>query len=450
MTAFSNSVRYRTLAGTVLCQFGLGSVYTWSLFNNALSSKLSEPLTQVALTFGLLSLALAVASSLSGRLQDMFGLRSVAIGAGLALGLGLFLTSTAGSLPALYIYGGILVGAADGAGYLLTLSNCVKWFPERKGLASAFAIGAYGLGSLGFKYLNLMLLTRFDMETAFHIWALAAVVLVVGGALLMKEAPKVAAVVAGASSREYTLAEAIRQPRYWMLALIFLTVCMSGLYLIGVAKDVGERYVGLSTSVAADTVAIIAAANLIGRLVLGILSDKVARIRIISLALGSALLGMMLLLFIPLNQVSFFFAVACVAFSFGGTITVYPGLVSDFFGLGNLARNYGVIYLGFGIGSVTGSIVSFAFGGFVPTFYMMLALLCVSLVCSFTLWTSETAKVAKPVRMPEQTGRTGRQPFQMQLDYVPVHAAAAQRYPANQDPLAGMASHGRVRDGRGR
>lgn len=386
MKALSNSVRYRTLAGTILCQFGLGSVYTWSLFNEGLSSKLSEPLTQVALTFGLLSMALAVASSLSSRLQEKFGLRTVAIGAGLGLGLGLYLTSTAASLPALFIYGGILVGAADGTGYLLTLSNCVKWFPERKGLASACAIGAYGLGSLGFKYLNLTLLTHFGMESAFHIWALLAVLLVVGGALLMKEAPQAKINTTTAGNRDYALNEAIRQPRYWMLALIFLTVCMSGLYLIGVAKDVGERYVDLPASVAADTVAIIAAANLLGRLVLGILSDKLARIHIISFAIACALAGMSLLLFVPLNAYSFFVAVACVAFAFGGTITVYPGLVSDFFGMANLARNYGLIYLGFGIGSVIGSIVSFTFGGFLPTFYMILALLVTSLLCSISLW----------------------------------------------------------------
>ncbi len=49
----------------------------------------------------------------------------------------------------LWLSAGVLVGLADGAGYLLTLSNCVKWFPERKGLISAFSIGSYGLGSLG-------------------------------------------------------------------------------------------------------------------------------------------------------------------------------------------------------------------------------------------------------------------------------------------------------------
>lgn len=76
----------------------------------------------------------------------------------------------------------------------------------------------------------------------------------------------------------------MRQPQYWMLALMFLTVCMSGLYVIGVAKDIGESFVHLSAATAANAVAVIAVANLSGRLVLGVLSDKMPRIRVITLA----------------------------------------------------------------------------------------------------------------------------------------------------------------------
>ncbi|MBK4329363.1 oxalate/formate antiport family MFS transporter, partial [Enterobacter hormaechei] len=52
---------------------------------------------------------------------------------GILLGLGFFLTAHSSSLMMLWLSAGVLVGLADGAGYLLTLSNCVKWFPERKG-----------------------------------------------------------------------------------------------------------------------------------------------------------------------------------------------------------------------------------------------------------------------------------------------------------------------------
>ncbi len=383
MTRELNRTRYLTLLGTIITQFALGSVYTWSLFNAQLSDKLDEPVSQVA--FGLLSLSLAVASSLAGKLQERFGVRNVTLGAGVLLGIGFFLTAHASNLAMLYLCAGILVGFADGTGYLMTLSNCVKWFPERKGLISACSIGAYGLGSLGFKYINLLLLSSNGLETTFQLWGLIAMSMVLVGGMLMKDAPKQAAAVQQSESRDFTLAEAMRKPQYWMLALMFLTACMSGLYVIGVAKDIGENMVGLPAVVAANAVAIIAMANLGGRLVLGILSDKMSRIRVITIAQLITLAGMALLLFVPLNANLFFVAVACVAFSFGGTITVYPSLVSDFFGLNNLTKNYGVIYLGFGLGSIIGSIVASLFGGFMATFNLILVLLVVALVLSLTI-----------------------------------------------------------------
>ncbi|ALP41275.1 MFS transporter [Aeromonas schubertii] len=377
--------RMLTLIGTIITQFALGSVYTWSLFNAQLSSKLDEPVSQVAFVFGLLSLALAVASSLAGKLQERFGVRKVTLGAGLLLGLGFFLTAHASNLAMLYLCAGILVGFADGTGYLMTLSNCVKWFPERKGLISACAIGAYGLGSLGFKFINGLLLSSQGLEAIFQLWGLIAMALVLVGGMLMTDALRQQAAGSASAGRDFTLAEAMRKPQYWMLALMFLTACMSGLYVIGVAKDIGEKMVNLPAVVAANAVAIIAMANLGGRLVLGILSDKMPRIRVISIAQIITLAGMGLLLFVPLNANLFFLAVACVAFSFGGTITVYPSLVSDFFGLNNLTKNYGVIYLGFGIGSIIGSIVASLFGGFMATFNLILVLLLVALVCSLTI-----------------------------------------------------------------
>ncbi|KQN55005.1 MULTISPECIES: MFS transporter [unclassified Erwinia] len=382
----SHRTRWFTLCGTIITQFALGSVYTWSLFNGQLSQKLDSTVSQVALAFGLLSLGLAVASSLAGKLQERFGVRNVTIGAGVLMAIGLMLTSQANSLWMLYISAGVLVGLADGAGYLMTLSNCVKWFPERKGMISACAIGAYGLGSLGFKFICSYLLSVFSLETTFMIWGAMAMTLIVCGALLMTEAPKLKASTSLAhTARDYSLAESVRTPQYWMLALMFLTACMSGLYVIGVAKDIGESLVHLSAATAASAVTIIAIANLSGRLVLGVLSDKMARIRVISIAQVVSLAGMSILLFGQMNETRFFIAVACVAFSFGGTITVYPSLVSDFFGLNNLTKNYGLLYLGFGIGSVLGSLIASLFGGFTVTFSLIMALLVISLLMSATI-----------------------------------------------------------------
>ncbi|MCI5460012.1 MFS transporter [Escherichia coli] len=378
--------RWLTLIGTIITQFALGSVYTWSLFNGALSAKLGAPVSQVAFSFGLLSLGLAISSSVAGKLQERFGVKRVTMASGILLGLGFFLTAHSNNLMMLWLSAGVLVGLADGAGYLLTLSNCVKWFPERKGLISAFAIGSYGLGSLGFKFIDTHLLETVGLEKTFVIWGAIVLVMIVFGATLMKDAPKQEVKTShGVVEKDYTLAESMRKPQYWMLAVMFLTACMSGLYVIGVAKDIAQSLAHLDAISAANAVTVISIANLSGRLVLGILSDKIARIRVITIGQVIALVGMAALLFAPLNAVTFFAAIACVAFNFGGTITVFPSLVSEFFGLNNLAKNYGVIYLGFGIGSICGSIIASLFGGFYVTFYVIFALLILSLALSTTI-----------------------------------------------------------------
>ncbi|EFJ2941001.1 MFS transporter [Escherichia coli] len=378
--------RWLTLIGTIITQFALGSVYTWSLFNGALSAKLDAPVSQVAFSFGLLSLGLAISSSVAGKLQERFGVKRVTMASGILLGLGFFLTAHSNNLMMLWLSAGVLVGLADGAGYLLTLSNCVKWFPERKGLISAFAIGSYGLGSLGFKFIDTQLLETVGLEKTFVIWGAIALVMIVFGATLMKDTPKQEVKTSnGVVEKDYTLAESMRKPQYWMLAVMFLTACMSGLYVIGVAKDIAQSLAHLDVVSAANAVTVISIANLSGRLVLGILSDKIARIRVITIGQVISLVGMAALLFAPLNAVTFFAAIACVAFNFGGTITVFPSLVSEFFGLNNLAKNYGVIYLGFGIGSICGSIIASLFGGFYVTFYVIFALLILSLALSTTI-----------------------------------------------------------------
>ncbi|MFQ6372638.1 MFS transporter [Shewanella sp. YIC-542] len=379
-------LRILTLIGTVIAQFALGSVYTWSLFNAGLADKLNVPVDNVAFSFGILSLSLALASSISGKMQERFGVTKVTVAAGLMMGLGLLLTAQASSVAMLYLCAGLLLGFADGTGYLLTLSNCVRWFPERKGAISALSIGAYGLGSLGFKYINLALLEHAGLNSTFLFWGAIATVMVVGGGLLMTDAPQQSA-NGQQQSNDFTLAQAVARPQFWMLALIFLTVCMSGLYVIGVAKDIGEQYAGLSFSIAANAVAVIAMANLAGRLVLGVLSDKMPCIRVVSLALLSSLAGMAILLLTEMNMVNFYLALGCIAFSFGGTITVYPSLVSDFFGLNNLTKNYGAIYLGFGIGSLCGSLIAAALGSFSATFSVILGLLMLSLLLSLVIKT---------------------------------------------------------------
>lgn len=376
-----NAKRWLIVLGTVIMQMGLGTIYTWSLFNAHLVTKFGWELNSVSITFSITSFALAFATLFAGKLQDRFGLRRLTATAGIVLGLGLILSSQANSLLMFYILAGVIVGFADGTAYITSLSNLIKWFPNNKGLISGVSVGAYGTGSLIFKYINGSLIESVGVSNTFMYWGMIVMVMIVIGALLVREAPVQAASLGATSSstiakpKDYTVKEMLRTKEAYLLFIIFFTACMCGLYLIGIVKDIGVQLAGLDVQTAANAVAMIAIFNTAGRLILGALSDKMSRLKLVGASLAVTAAAMLTLSYATLNFGLFFTCVAAIAFCFGGNITVFPAIVSDFFGLKNHSKNYGIVYQGFGIGALSGSFIAVFLGGFKPTF-VIFGLLC--------------------------------------------------------------------------
>ncbi|AIQ27153.1 membrane protein [Paenibacillus sp. FSL P4-0081] len=389
-TTTPGSKRWLIVLGTVIMQMGLGTIYTWSLFNAHLVSKFGWELSSVSITFSITSFALAFATLFAGKLQDRFGLRRLTAAAGIMLGLGLILSSQASSLPMFYLLAGVVVGYADGTAYITSLSNLIKWFPKNKGLISGVSVGAYGTGSLIFKYINGSLIESAGVSNAFLYWGFMVMIMIVIGSMLVREAPVAAPASAAMAAgdrvkaaagaiivpKDYTVKEMLRTKEAYLLFVIFFTACMSGLYLIGIVKDIGVQLAGLDVAAAANAVAMIAIFNTAGRLILGALSDRMSRLKLISVTLAVTAVAMFTLSYATLSYGIFFTCVAAIAFCFGGNITVFPAIVSDFFGLKNHSKNYGVVYQGFGIGALSGSFIAAFLGGFKPTF-IVIGLLCI-------------------------------------------------------------------------
>lgn len=403
--------RWLIVLGTIIMQMGLGTIYTWSLFNAHLVTKFGWELNSVSITFSITSFALAFATLFAGKLQDRFGLRRLTAAAGIMLGLGLILSSQANSLIMFYLLAGVVVGFADGTAYITSLSNLIKWFPNNKGLISGVSVGAYGTGSLVFKYINGSLIDSVGVSNTFMYWGLIVMAMIVIGSLLVREAPvQVAPSGATASAvtapKDYTVKEMLRTKEAYLLFVIFFTACMSGLYLIGIVKDIGVQLAGLDVQTAASAVAMIAIFNTAGRLILGALSDRMSRLKLVGASLAVTAVAMLTLSYAELNFGLFFTCVAAIAFCFGGNITVFPAIVSDFFGLKNHSKNYGVIYQGFGIGALSGSFIAVFLGGFKPTF-IIFGLLCL-LACIIAISMKppvEKLKERKGMRL-KATGRT--------------------------------------------
>ena len=372
--------------GTIITQMGLGTIYTWSLFNQPLVDKFGWTLSSVATTFSITSFCLAFATLFAGKFQERIGLRRLTMIAGIALGIGLMASAVSPSLTLIYLLMGVVVGFADGTAYITTLSNLIKWFPNRKGLIAGISVGAFGTGSLLFKYVNSFLIAEVGVSEAFFYWGIIVMAMILVGSSLLKEpaaVPVQQAAVQG-QTRDFSLAEMLATKESYLLFIIFFTACMSGLYLIGIVKDIGVQMAGMDMAMAANAVSAIAIFNTVGRIVLGALSDNVGRMRVISFTLFVTILAVSVMTFLPLNPLLFFTCVSAIAFCFGGNITVFPAIVGDFFGLKNHSKNYGVIYQGFGIGALSGSFIAAQLGGFQATFMAIIIMSVISLL--ITLW----------------------------------------------------------------
>ncbi|MDL2314318.1 OFA family MFS transporter [Desulfovibrio sp. OttesenSCG-928-C14] len=421
-----------TLAGSVLCMLALGAAYTWSLFNQPLAAIFHWRIEDVAFTFALISVFLALGTLFSGWLEEKCGIRAVTAGGGLVLALGFFLASRASALWQLYLCAGVLVGLCEGAVYMLLLTNCIKWFPRSKGLVAGIYVGSYGIGSILFKHINLALLESLGPLDTFAclavIMALACLIaslmirpaplseeeepslavrraepaqpasLDSSGSTAMRAGPALDSVSEvlpgrvpqhcledGADCPDLTWREMIRTKEAWLLFFIMLSCCMSGLFLVSVARDLATLWAGLDTLTAAGAVTVVAVANTLGRILLGRLSDLVPRMRIISANTLGIFLSACVLAFAPLNSFVFFLCMGVIAFGFGGTISTFPALTGEFFGLRHMSKNYSLIYQGFGAGAFAGSFLSVLLGGFFNTFILIMVLSLISFVITLRI-----------------------------------------------------------------
>ena len=151
--------RFLTVPGGLMVQTSIGSVYAWSTFNAPLtkclgvvaSSNLDWTLSQVVPIFSCCAVGLGITTTTLGPWAESAGPRKVAMAAALAWSGGL-LVSAAGchlhSLPLVYFGYGCLGGVGWGLGYISPVSNLMKWFPDRRGLATGMALAAFGGGAI--------------------------------------------------------------------------------------------------------------------------------------------------------------------------------------------------------------------------------------------------------------------------------------------------------------
>ncbi len=362
--------RLLVVLGTLLVVPCLGAVYAWSVFQRPVQEHFGQLLgvdpatltSQVALNFSIVILMFAISALIAGRLQDRMGPRWITTIGALLLGGGLILSSQATSILQLQIFYGVIAGAGLGFGYVCPMATCIKWFPDKKGMITGVAVGGMGAGALIFAPIASSLIESQGVMPTFAYLGVMFILLAGTGAQLLKPPPEgyrppgwepPAASSAGKGANDFTPGQMLSTVQFYLIWAMFLFGCAAALMIIGLASPIGQEVANLTVVQATLVVSILGMLNSVGRLFWGTVSDKLGRMRTLSVVF--IICGSGLLLLMTANSFTLFaVSASMVALTFGGYMAVFPATTADFYGSKNLGANYGLVYLAYGFGAVLG------------------------------------------------------------------------------------------------
>jgi MFS family permease len=337
----------------------LGVLYTWSMFKAEIGSHFGWKGSQLNDPYALCCLVFAFAMILAGRCQDRFGPRVTASMGGLLVGAGLVLISTTNNYGVWLLGFGVLVGLGIGFGYSSATPPALKWFPPAKtGVIAGLVVAGFGLAPVYLAPTSQYLLAHFGLEKSMLIFGLAFVVIVCGLAQLLKNppagfvsAPKASAAATAAAAFHASPGEMMRSPMFYLLWAIYCIGAGAGLMVISSVSGMAKKSMGEHAFIA---VAVMALGNAGGRVVAGILSDKIGRrwTLVLVLAIQAALMFAAIDMTArkDIAPVLIVLLATLIGFNYGANLALFPSFAKDFWGLKSFGLNYGVLFTAWGVG----------------------------------------------------------------------------------------------------
>ncbi len=402
----STSNRWWRVVGGLSMNLALGSLYAWSLFVPQLQKdadfKGYAP-TDYALTFTIAVFVFALTFVVAGRIQDKKGPFICSLIGGILVSIGFFMSASAHSLTALYIWFGVVGGLGNGFGYATPIPVMAKWFPDRRGLAVGLAVAGYGGGSAIFGKLALnYLIPAYGWRSTFQILGGIFFVMTMIGAFLLKNppagyrpagwTPAPATAKAAATTYEFTPAETLKTPAFYFMWIAYALGCAAGLMVISqlVPFFVSSlKGTGMDPKVVAGlagTAFIVGAVgNAAGRILSGWMSDALGRINVLRLMIAISMISMPILYLVGGNVTLLFVAIFVIYWCYGTQLSVNGSAAADFWGTKNAGINYGMLFTAWGCAGILGPMIGAkllaATKSFKAPFYAAAVMAAVALVC---------------------------------------------------------------------
>lgn len=382
--------RRLVVVGAILIQLALGAIYAWSAFTARLTDAAGVyafTASETAWVFSAGLATFAIVMVLAGRVLPRVGPRLLAIAGGLLLGTGYVFGGIFGETFWEQLIGiGIVGGAGIGLAYVVPISVCVKWFPDKKGLITGLAVAGFGFGATiwvklaGSWFGGLLNTTHVfglpGVQSVFVIYGMSLAILVLLGSTVMVNPPEgyqPAGWTPPTSENgnhegavNFGAREMLRTPQFYMLWFVFFSAGVAGLMVIYCIKLFGidaleYRGVAGAGAITGTAMAWYAIFNGLGRIVWGSFSDKIGRRAAIMLM--AALQGVTMLttyhVFINFGMVyGFVIAAALIGFNYGGSFALFPAITADYFGNRNVGSNYGWMFTAYGVAGLAGPLLA--------------------------------------------------------------------------------------------
>ncbi|MCB9222800.1 MAG: OFA family MFS transporter [Crocinitomicaceae bacterium] len=358
--------RWLIAASAVGIHISIGSVYAYSVMKGPINQELGWKETSISAAFSVAILFLGLSAAFLGFLVDKKGPKFSGRLAAICYGLGTAGTGLSimiGSYPLFIASYGVLGGIGLGIGYITPVSTLVKWFPDRRGLATGMAIMGFGFASLIFGPLMAKMFSATSIPYTFFILSVVYFLLMFSSASYMAPPPE-GWVPDNMNTKEGTKAtthdlsqstakEALKTRRfYYMWIMLFINITC-GIAIISDASLFAQSTTGMSAIAAATMVGLMGLFNGAGRIGWASLSDVIGRpltyssffiLQIIAFVLLTQITNPMLF------QILIFLILTC----YGGGFATVPAFLGDLFGTKQLSTIHGYTLTAWALAGLVG------------------------------------------------------------------------------------------------
>jgi OFA family oxalate/formate antiporter-like MFS transporter len=381
--------------------------YAWTLFVGPLQASTGWRLSDIQFAFTLFILFQTWVQPLDGWLIDRLGPRGFITAAGLLCGLGWAGLGYATSLPMLYaMY--CLAGTGAAFVYSGSIGSALKWFKEKRGLASGIMAAGFGGGTALFIPFIKSMIDNSGYQSTFVATGIFQGVVIALVAQFLRHPPAAPAVAktqtaaAGVvEKKQFTTLEVLSTPQFYVMYIAFVLMATGGLLVTANAGPMAKSW-GFSITLAATLSPL---ANGAARVFWGWASDRLGRentmiftfvLQAICLV-GVATLG-------QLSSAWFAATLVAVYFTWGQIYSLFPSTSGDYFGTKHATSNYAVLYTAKGVASIIGG-YAFALlyeqsGSWAMGFYGSAVMALVAAVLAYGLRSANAAARARAAKIP--------------------------------------------------